>query len=630
NERPKQGLDIVQSRLKGAKALNLEIVEYFKERVAVEDNYVKGLHRLANKTFIADKSNLGTFANVWDKLFNEVNELIDIHSVFIKRIYEEVETPLREKVISDPEWSQLKHYEINLSKLAREYEEKHAKINKKRSKTEKHTGKKAGAHENKLMEIQRALENTCNEWNESWSQFLEKSQAADMSRLMMLKEALVSFETIQAESYQKRVVMTEKTLNEIMDFDTQSEIDSFCSKKSGKEAKRFTQNFSESMFPQRMNVANENDGFRSSSNFQNGSTSLSSTVPVNEGGSSSTPIEPRQLDGISSNESLSDGYISASVTADNKAMTAVTTTTERSLSVSQQDNATLGLSADLPTGSFLSPPQSPMSLDFLSSIHHPRSVSSSGVYPRGLHATISETINVMSKGEDVVKMFVTGEISVSYNFPTVKDHSAPMRIRIKNFEALEKSVLNTSYMRDVPESSGLYDIDTSLLSLSGGAPVAMMKYQLQIDPASKNLLIPLRITPKWKCDPNLTLIMINYQANPECLLSGTLTDFTFIIPVDGKVESAQSNPTGIWNTENQKMYWKADDIDLSAPPEQKRILARFETKEVSKEAPVTVKFVCKGQLFSNISLEIEKANPEIDKFQEVVCQVSSGKFMALP
>ncbi|CAG8670607.1 13694_t:CDS:10, partial [Acaulospora colombiana] len=564
NERPKQGLDIIQSRLKGIKSLNLEVAEYFKERAVLEDNYVKGLQRLANKPFISDKSNLG----VWDILFNETNELIEIHSAFIKRVHEEVEAQLREKVTSDSEWAQLKQHETNLSKLAREHEEKHAKVNKKRSKTEKLVGKKAESFESKLMEVQRAFEQTHNEWTDSWSQFLERIQAVDMSRLLKLKEILVGFETIQAESYQNR------TLNSIMDFDAQNEIEFFCAKKSGVEESMVSQMVAHN------GAGNESDGFKSSSsvsNFQNGQApSSTSKVSVNEGSSISTS-ESNQVNG-----SLSDVGVR---------------------------NSTYSTLADPSMGSPSNTAQSPTSFEFPESVNYQITAPGSEVYPHGLHAIISETINVMSKRGDIVKIFVTGEISISYNFPTIEDHSTPIRIRIKNFEALEKFVLNTSYMRDVPESPGLYDIDTSSFSLLGGAPVAVMKYQLKIDHTNRNLFVPLQVIPQWKCDPNLTLVMINYQANPECLLSGKLTDLSFIIPVDGKVETAQSNPTGVWSTEKQMMYWKADDIDLAVPPERKRILARFETLELSKHAPATIKFVCKGQLLSKISLEIQKVIP---------------------
>jgi hypothetical protein len=95
------------------------------------------------------------------------------------------------------------------------------------------------------------------------------------------------------------------------------------------------------------------------------------------------------------------------------------------------------------------------------------------------------------------------------------------------------------------------------------------------------------------------------------------------------------------------MYWQVDDdIDLSTPSERKRILARFETQKASNPAPAAVRFLCKGQLLSNISIETvppalngssvkeQENSDKLEEFEsdfklrEISCQVSSGKFIA--
>jgi len=193
-----------------------------------------------------------------------------------------------------------------------------------------------------------------------------------------------------------------------------------------------------------------------------------------------------------------------------------------------------------------------------------------------------------------------------------------------------------------------YEIDTGLLSLAGGTSVTVMKYQARIDSESKNTYLPLQVIPHWKCEPNLTSLAVSYQVNSECKLTGNLSELSFIVPVDGQVGTVQSKPSGVWSVEKQRMYWQIDDIDLSIPSERKRILARFETEKPSNPAPAAVRFLCKGQLLSNISIEIVPSAPngnsikeqenndnsekvENDfEFQEISCQVSSGKFMAFP
>jgi hypothetical protein len=287
---------------------------------------------------------------------------------------------------------------------------------------------------------------------------------------------------------------------------------------------------------------------------------------------------------------------------------------------------------------------SPTSYEFPETTSHPKAASDSETQPRGLRASISETVNIMSKGGEVTKILITGEIGIQYN-STIRNNSHPIRIRIKNFETLEKSAPNTSYLRPVPDYVDQYEINTGLLS---GTPVTVMKYQARIAPESKSKYLPLQVIPQWKCEPNLTSLAVSYQVNSECKLTGKLSELSFIVPVDGQVGNVQSKPSGVWSVEKQRMYWQIDDIDLTVPSERKRILARFETEKASNPAPTAVRFLCKGQLLSDISVEIvplaqngndirEQENNDNSekfksdfKFQEISCQVSSGKFNALP
>src|SRR6266542_5348312 len=101
---------------------------------------------------------------------------------------------------------------------------------------------------------------------------------------------------------------------------------------------------------------------------------------------------------------------------------------------------------------------SPTSYEFPETVNHPRAASDSETQPRGFRASIFETVNIMTKGGEVTKILVTGEISIQYNFPTIRDHSRPIRIRINDFETLEKSAPNTSYLRPAPDCVGQYDI----------------------------------------------------------------------------------------------------------------------------------------------------------------------------
>ncbi|CAG8640976.1 hypothetical protein RhiirA1_468133 [Rhizophagus irregularis] len=706
NDNPKKAFDSVQLRLKRAKALNHDIATYFQDRVKIEEDYVKGLQRLATKTFV-DRNSLGTFANVWDTLFNELHEIIKIQTHFIDKISEEVEVPLRGKATTDPEWSTLKNHESNLGKLTRDYEEKLQKVNKHITKSK--SSKKADGIETKLAEAQKALEETKAELQKSWSTYLEKTQAIDLTRLVNLKETLARFETIQEDVCQRRVEMAEKTLGTVVDFDIQKEIEDFCSKKgllveggsidesssstgtvnqlksafSIKRKRTISQNYSEATFhPKIESIDSHSDGLRSpsSASFNNDTSSHHEVsvpkVVVDSEGYSIPPPEPKWDNFSSSNEENDSDARSeaASSSAQDKMRVEIKPTvvpeneeeaaaamslvmkhlnstpnakkgTLRGLkdqrrttimSANDDDTSTANRSSLLNS--------SPTSCEFPETTSHPRAASGSETQSHGLRASISETVNIISKDGEITKILITGEIGIQYN-STIRDNSHPIRIRIKNFETLVKSAPNTSYLHPVPDYVDQYEINPGLL---GGTPVTVMKYQAHIDPESKDKYLPLQVTPHWKCEPNLTSLAVSYQVNSECKLTGKLSQLSFIVPVDGQVGNVQSKPLGVWSVEKQSMYWQIDDMDLSIPPERKRILARFETEKASNPAPTAVRFLCKGQLLSDISIEIvpsaqngngikEQENNDNSeefksnfKFQEISCQVSSGKFIALP
>ncbi|KAF0490131.1 cytoskeletal protein syp1 [Gigaspora margarita] len=718
NDRPKHSFDVVQLRLRRAKSLNQEVADYFKERAIIEENYVRSLQKLTNKTALIDKSNLGSFASVWNALSSELNDIVNIHTSLYTMMNEEIDHPLREQATSDPGWLQLKNLESNLSKLAREYEERLAKVNKHKIKTEKSSGKRAGSFESKLTEAQRALDQTQAEWRSGLSEYLEKSQAVDINRLMNIKEMLVRFETAQVESYQRGIEMAERSMNTLMEFDVQTEIEEFCSNNSQvaegtsleelpnssshnpfKSAlgtirrKRTASAQSESVYSQRLdsdNARSGSDGFISPSNssfiLQNEVSSPSEiSVPkvLVDSEGYSIPPESKPWDGFSSNDendsdARSDGA-QGSLAAQDKtirveikppipeaneaeaaaAISLVMTTLKSTPTVKQRavrgrrdtTKSTIfssdNIHVDTPAVSEISDNivmSSPTS-------ESPDTINYQGIntdiqtQAHGLNASILETVNIISKGGDVTKLLVTGEISITYNDSTIRDNSMPIRVRINNFDTLEKAVPNTSYLSSVSEVAGVYDLNIGLLSQAGSTPVVVMKYQLRIDPQYKSAFVPLHVIPKWKCEPNQTSLVVSYEVNPEFRLSGTLSELSFMVPVNGEVKTVQSKPTGVWSVEKQRMYWQVSNADLATPCEQKKILARFETSQTSQPAPAAVKFLCEGQLLSNISLEIVQDIPNengtlkqndsseydnIFKFQRILCQIASGKFLASP
>jgi hypothetical protein len=55
---PPHVVEVLRTRMKNAKTVNEEIAEFFRERIAVEENYVRSLQRLHRRPPIQGMSNL--------------------------------------------------------------------------------------------------------------------------------------------------------------------------------------------------------------------------------------------------------------------------------------------------------------------------------------------------------------------------------------------------------------------------------------------------------------------------------------------------------------------------------------------------------------------------------------------
>ncbi|CAG8442936.1 4687_t:CDS:10 [Ambispora gerdemannii] len=723
--RPKEAFDAIQARLRKAKLLNDELALYFSERAAIEDAYVKSLQRLSSKkNFMSDKSILGAFSNVWEPLFQEVTEISNVHSLFVEKISEEVEAPIRGNATSE-DWLQLKNYETTLGKIVKDHEERLLKVNKLKSKNEKLTGKKHEASEMKLKEAQKVLDNSQHEWLREAPHILEKYQSVDEARLTNLKESIARFETIQVETCQKRVLMAERTLETVFTFDVLSEIENFCLQKiegnnlndfsnisvtsatsnssklktaigTMRRKKTATSNHSSEM-PSHTKLE-ENDlvgeelnitpyNLNNSHNQQDSSTSVDSPIVsvltywpkviVDIDGpppdrsyedfsgdeDSDTKSEAMRIRVEIKNETIPENNDEEAETAI-KHVTNTLRSQQSTLSLGRNrrgrreshyrktildsDNGSNGVFSDLPieirpavTPEMSSSTSSPTSLTS-SEANYRVPLPSTSKNSQGLRATISEVLNVIIKGGEVAKISVTGEISLISNRTTVQ----PVKLKITNFSILDKAAPNSSYINpSTSGEAGEYEVNMEMLSFAGGAPVVIMKYQVHIDPEHKDEYVPIQIVPQWKCEPNKTAFAVNYQPNPNFKLTGTLSDLSFLIPVDGEVVGKPaSKPTCNWNVEKQIIVWQIGDLDLSSS-EKKHLLTRFDTKNNSKPSLTAVKFTCKGQLLSSISLEASSPPPlsssssenvngfsqqkdELIEFEEVICQVVSGKYLA--
>ncbi|KAG0041153.1 hypothetical protein BGZ83_002236, partial [Gryganskiella cystojenkinii] len=231
-ERPQDGLDAVQARLRKGKLLNEQLANYFKERAHIEDMYAKNITKAFQKHFVTDTHALGTFTAPWEKLSAESLELATLHGQFSLRISNEIERPLRDYARTHPDWQNLTLAEANCNRIAKEFDEKQVKVAKYAKAVERVSGKKAEAAEQKLVDYTMQMESTRTAWRLEGPVILQKYQEVDHGRLDHLKSIVSSFEAIQTEIALQIVEMSGRTSGSVADFDPIMDVELFSSEQS--------------------------------------------------------------------------------------------------------------------------------------------------------------------------------------------------------------------------------------------------------------------------------------------------------------------------------------------------------------------------------------------------------------
>ncbi|KAL1917228.1 uncharacterized protein VTP21DRAFT_4884 [Calcarisporiella thermophila] len=228
-DRPRDGLEPLQSRLRKAKILHEELANYFHERALIEEMYAKSLQKLAKKSFITDRGALGTFATIWDLLHKEIGEMANVHTQMGKMIMDEVERSLRAQV-GNAEWAGLKMYDCATFSLVREYDDWLAKVQKHQKALDKTANSaKHEAASLKLSNSTHSLQGVRDSWSAEAPLILQKFQLVDEARLANLKEMVERFEQIQSEQLMKRISAADTITSALLEFDIPAEIERFCS-----------------------------------------------------------------------------------------------------------------------------------------------------------------------------------------------------------------------------------------------------------------------------------------------------------------------------------------------------------------------------------------------------------------
>lgn len=272
----------------------------------------------------------------------------------------------------------------------------------------------------------------------------------------------------------------------------------------------------------------------------------------------------------------------------------------------------------------------------------------------GLRAAITETVNVLSKGGEIQRVMITGEIALSYRKdPTSGGYGQEdnLRIRIANYEQFEKAAPNSAYLSQIADAPGEYMILPSLLANSNSHTATVLKYQLHVDAGSERSFVPLQVKAMWKCEPSQTKIIVTYSGNRTARLAEReqspfgsadddddyapqikLEDVSFSVAMSTGVTTFQAKPPAEWSPDKARLTFTVDPVSLGGvqQDEEKKLLAMIATDGTAVAQPVAVKWRAVGATVSRVGIELVGGGGAQQQVDEIVRTSVSGKYLVAP
>ncbi|SCZ99837.1 BZ3501_MvSof-1269-A2-R1_Chr12-2g03521 [Microbotryum saponariae] len=254
----------------------------------------------------------------------------------------------------------------------------------------------------------------------------------------------------------------------------------------------------------------------------------------------------------------------------------------------------------------------------------------------GLRANIVETVNVLSKGGEVTRVMITGEVHLSYRADSSATAASPLRFRIAQFDQFEKAAPNTTYISPVAGGfPGEFEV-LPALAAQHGSTVVVLKYQVRIGAGQESRYNPLSVKALWKCEPTQTKLIISYKANVLPSSSSSpfgedeeepLRDLEFSAPLAANVSTVQAKPAvAKWHADTHRLIFSLPEPFESGPTtEEKKLLASVGTDAQCWAQPLAVKWAIRGRLLSEVGVEMEG-----EGFKEVRKAVVAGKYLVAP
>ena len=256
------------------------------------------------------------------------------------------------------------------------------------------------------------------------------------------------------------------------------------------------------------------------------------------------------------------------------------------------------------TGMLASSPSRSMSLGSTMSSSGATPIGFAQPHGRGLRASIVETVHVLLKAGEPVRVLVQGEIALA-----AKDVAAAangtVRIRLGRYEQLEKSAPNTAFLAPVADAPGEYALDVHALEAasSTAATTTVLRYQVHVPDGTLAGYSAIGVAPQWKCEPTQTSVLVSLTPTPASALGApaTLDDVVLELPITSSgVGNVQTKPVGAYAADRKRITWS-----LGAVAAPTKVLARCAVAEPSVVQAVALRWTLRDRQLSGVELDVQ-------------------------
>ena len=218
-------MNLVKGRCNTAVGIHDELMQYFHERIVMEEAYVQALQKLYRRAPIEGLTSMSGFNAAWEEVKLAASKTAHAHQLYARRLGAEIETPIRKFAGENTEWQQLASMQDNMSGIARDFGAAEGKVEKYKRRGTKAKGEKVANAENNIQQSQQS-------WVSEAPFIFEKFENADLARLNFLKDIFVQCITLEMDTANACVQGSESTLNSLLSISSEDEAQKFADRHS--------------------------------------------------------------------------------------------------------------------------------------------------------------------------------------------------------------------------------------------------------------------------------------------------------------------------------------------------------------------------------------------------------------